>query len=127
MTIDIAKRELTFAERFTNKVMELFTASAGGEIALTDFQKRLAQNYCVVADRALKTAEEKRMKKDEKYRDAVPVTWANVDMDELALNVVSAARVGWDPMQSNHVSLIPFKKKCYCKLRHNSHAWLSRH
>lgn len=115
MSTDIEKKELTFAERFTNKVMELFAASAGGDLALTDFQKRLAQNYCIVADRALKTAEEKRMKKIEKYRDEVPVTWVNVDMDDLALNVVSAARVGWDPMQSNHVSLIPYKKNAIDK------------
>lgn len=115
MSTDIANREATFAERFTNKVMELFAASAGGELALTDFQKRLAQNYCIVADRALKAAEEKRLKKVEKYRDPLPVTWANVDMDDLALSVVSAARVGWDPMQSNHVSLIPYKKNAVDK------------
>jgi len=39
----------------------------------------------------------------------VPVTWANVDLEELARSVVSAARTGWDPLQNNHVSLIPFK------------------
>lgn len=106
---EIAIKENTFTERFTNKVMELFVAGAGGDLALTDFQQRLAQNYCIVADRALRAAEEKRIKKSEKYRDPLPVTWANVDMDDLAQSVVSAARIGWDPMQSNHAHLIPYK------------------
>ena len=101
--------ELTMAERFTNKVVALFQASTGSEIALTKFQKRLAQNYCIVADMTLKKAEEKRRKKTGKYQDKVPVTWANVNMDALAESVVAAARVGWDPTQDNHVSLIPFK------------------
>jgi recombination protein RecT len=30
-------------------------------------------------------------------------------MESLSQSVVSAARIGWDPMQNNHVSLIPFK------------------
>ena len=101
--------ELTVAERFTNKVLAEFNGSTGGDIALTSFQKRLVQNYFMVADMMLKTAEEKRLKKYGTYQDKVPVTWANIDLEKLAQSVVSAARVGWDPMQSNHINLIPFK------------------
>jgi len=57
----------------------------------------------------LKAAEEKRLKKSEKYRDPVPVTWANVNMEQLARNVVSYARIGLDPAQKNHINLIPYK------------------
>lgn len=110
----IAKSEPNMAERFMNKVISLFNNNVG-EIALTNFQKRLAQNYFIVADMSLKTAEEKRKKKSAKYQDPLPVTWANVDMDSLAEDVVSAARIGWDPMQDNHVSLIPFKKNAINK------------
>jgi recombination protein RecT len=101
--------ELTMAERFTNKVLAEFRGSVGSDIALTNFQKRLVQNYFIVADMTLKTAEEKRKKKAAKYQDKVPVVWANVDMEKLAQGVVAAARIGWDPTQDNHVSLIPFK------------------
>lgn len=104
----VAQRELTPSERFMNKVVSEFSASVG-VIALTDFQKRLAQNYFVALDAVLKTTEEKRLKKAEKYRDPLPVTWANVNMEKLARDVVAMARVGFDPAQPNHINLIPFK------------------
>lgn len=116
MANDVAVKpeaELTMAERFTNKVLAEFHGNVG-EIALTNFQKRLVQNYFIVADMALKTAEEKRRKKT-KNQDPLPVIWANVDMAELAQSVVAAARIGWDPTQDNHVSLIPFKKNAVGK------------
>ena len=100
--------ELTMAERFTNKVLAEFKGSVGSEIALTDFQRRLAQNYFMVADMSLRSAEDKRKKK-KKNQDQVPVIWSNVDMEKLAQSVVAAARIGWDPMMENHVSLIPYK------------------
>jgi recombination protein RecT len=108
MSTDIAKKDLTMSERFMNKVIAEFTSGVG-ELALTDSQKRLAQNYFISLDASLKVAEEKRAKKSEKYRDALPVTWANVNMEELARKVVSAARVGLDPAQKNHVNMMPFK------------------
>lgn len=108
MSREIAKSEQSMSERFMNGVITEFRGSVG-DIALTNFQKRLAQNYFICADMVLKAAEERRLKKSEKYRDLVPVTWGNIDMENLAQSVVSAARIGWDPMQANHVHLIPFK------------------
>lgn len=104
----VAKPQETASVRFTNMVMKEFSDGVG-KIELSDFQKRLIQNYFIGIDLALKAAEERRLKKHEKYRDPVPVTWDNVDLPNLARSVVSAARIGWDPMQDNHVSLIPFK------------------
>ena len=101
--------ELTTAERFTNKVLAEFQSSVGSEIAITKFQRRLAQNYFMTADMVLRKAELGRSKKAAKYRDNLPVTWANIDMEKMAQSVVSAARIGWDPMQPNHVHLIPYK------------------
>ena len=109
MSNDVAVKESTMAERFTNKVTAIFQSNVG-EVALTNFQKRLAQNYFIVADSMLKKAEEKRLKKSEQYQEKIPYNWANVNMDELAQSVVAAARIGWDPTQENHVSLIPFKQ-----------------
>lgn len=104
----IAKKEPTQSERFMTKVIAEFGSSVG-EVALTNFQKRLAQNYFIALDSVLKTTEEKRLKKSEKYRDPLPVTWANVNMDKLARDVVAYARIGFDPSQPNHINLIPFK------------------
>ncbi|OAB34154.1 recombinase RecT [Paenibacillus glacialis] len=104
----VAKKEPTQSERFMTKVISEFGSNVG-EVALTNFQQRLAQNYFIALDSVLKTTEEKRLKKAEKYRDAVPVTWANVNMDKLARDVVAMARVGFDPSQPNHINLIPFK------------------
>lgn len=104
----VAKKEPTQSERFMAKVISEFGSSVG-EVALTNFQKRLAQNYFIALDSVLKTTEEKRLKKPEKYRDPLPVTWANVNMDKLARDVVAYARIGFDPSQPNHINLIPFK------------------
>lgn len=107
-TQQVAKQEEPISVRFTNKIIAEFTGGVG-DIALSDFQRRLVQNYFIAADAALKNAEAARMRKSERYRDQVPVTWNNVNMETLAQTVVAAARIGLDPMQKNHVSLIPFK------------------
>jgi recombination protein RecT len=107
---EIAKKEPTQSERFMTKVISEF-GSGVGEVALTKFQKRLAQNYFIALDAILKTTEEKRLKKSEKFRDAVPVTWQHVNMEKLARDVVAMARVGFDPSQPNHINPIPYKNK----------------
>lgn len=104
----VTKKEPTQSERFMTKVIAEFGSSVG-EVALTNFQRRLAQNYFIALDSVLKTTEEKRLKKSEKYRDQLPVTWANVNMDKLSRDVVAYARIGFDPAQPNHINLVPFK------------------
>ncbi len=101
------KQQLTVSERFTNKVIEEFTGGVG-EIQLSDFQRRLAQNYFMAVDIALKTAEVNRQRK-RKNKDPLPVTWENIDMQELARDVVTYARIGLDPAQKNHIHPIPYK------------------
>lgn len=106
-------KKLTASERFTNKVLAEFGSSVG-QIALTEFQKRLAQNYFISIDSVIKAAEEKRLAKNErmsndKFRELVPVTWEYVNMESLARNVVAYARIGLDPAQKNHINMIPYK------------------
>ena len=113
MSTDVAKPEATLSERFMNKVIAEFSSGVG-EIKLTEFQKRLAQNYFVAIDAALRMAEEKRKKKT-KNQEPLPVVWANVNMEMLARNVVAAARIGLDPAQKNHVSMMPFKNNALNK------------
>ena len=104
----LKKIEPTFSERFSNMVIQEFTGNVGS-VALTAFQKRLIQNYFISTDMALKTAEERRLKKSEQYRDLVPITWANVNMESLALNVVACAKIGFDPALPNHINMVPYK------------------
>jgi recombination protein RecT len=105
---EVDKKELSQSQRFMSMVVREFSTNVG-TIALTKFQQRLAQNYFIALDSVLKATEEKRLGKAEKYRDPLPVTWANVNMDKLARDVVAYARVGFDPAQKNHINLIPFK------------------
>lgn len=105
---EIAKKEQTMAERFTQKVIAEFTSGVG-DVTLTSFQKRLAQNYFIALDSALASAEEKRKSKPEAKQDKVAVTWSNINMDLLARHVVSTARIGLDPAQKNHINMVPFK------------------
>lgn len=100
----IAKQEESLSTRFMNAVVKEFSGSVG-EVALTNFQRRLAQNYFIAVDQALSKAEQRRNDKKNK----LPIVWANVDMQQLALDVVAAARVGLDPAQPNHVNMVPYK------------------
>lgn len=106
-TTELKAAEKTPYERFTQMVVKEFNGSSG--VALTAFQKRLMQNYFISLDQALKKAEANRLKKAEKYRDKLEVTWSNVNMLSLKEDVVSAARIGLDPACKNHVNMMPFK------------------
>jgi recombination protein RecT len=107
--------ELNFSERFTNKVVSEFGSKAGA-LRINDYQRMLIQGYFVGINRALEKAEEERVRKNEnnrdhKYDNNLSVTWNNVNMQDLALDVVHYARIGLDMMQENHVSPIPYKNK----------------
>lgn len=105
---EVAIPKLSYSERFTNMVIQEFSSNAG-EIELTSFQKKLCQNYFIVLDATLKEAESKRMNKSEQYREPLAYTWENVNMQKLATNVIAYSSVGLDPMQPNHINLIPYK------------------
>jgi recombination protein RecT len=108
---------LSASTRFTEQVMKEFTgANAGTELKLSDYQRYLIGGYFIGVDRALKQAEEARARKNEanndhKYDNTVPVTWNNVNLAELALDVVYYARMGLDMMEKNHVFPIPYLNK----------------
>lgn len=100
--------EKTHAERFTDMVIKQFQSQAG-LTELSDYQKRLCQRYFIKIDQVLGAAELKRLAKDERYRDPLALTWKNVNMTQLAVDVVAYANVGLDPTQPNHINLIPYK------------------
>jgi len=107
MTTEITttKNELTQSQKFTEKVLAEFTGGVG-EIAVTDFQKRLIQGYFITIDAVLKKAEAKRKKTDE---NKLEYEWKNVNMTLLAQTAVHVARLGLDSLCPNHVFFIPYK------------------
>lgn len=104
------KDEATASERFTMAVIKEFPNGINGNaVELTNFQRKLIQNYFIKLDSVLKEAEAKRMAKSEQYRDALPFNWNNVNMNKLALDVVAYSSIGLDPLQKNHIHPIPYK------------------
>lgn len=106
--------ELPISQRFTAQVLKEFGSNVAGALQVSDYQRQLIQGYFIGIDRALKTAEENRIRKNEnnkdhKYDNNLPTTWANVNLNDLALDVVHYARMGLDMMQDNHLSPIPYK------------------
>lgn len=106
---------MNMSERFTNKVLTEFGSNAG-PLRISDYQRSLVQGYFVGISRALEKAEEERQHKNErnsdpKWNNNTPITWQNVNMQDLALDVVHYARLGLDMMQENHISPIPYKNK----------------
>ena len=107
-------KQLSMSERFTNQVLREFGSNVAGAIQVTDYQRQLIQGYFISIDRALKMAEEARIRKndnnkDHRYDNNLPVTWNNVNLNDLALDVVHYAKMGLDMMQDNHLFPIPYK------------------
>lgn len=108
-------QDMSMSARFTNKVLTEFSGSTG-ELQITDFQRSLIQGYFIGIDRAMKNAEDERIRKnsnnkDHKYDNPLAITWQNVNLPELAQDVVHYARMGLDMMQPNMISPIPYRNK----------------
>lgn len=106
--------QLAMSERFTNKVLKEFGGNIAGAMQVTDYQRTLIQGYFIVIDRTLKKAEEDRIRKNENNKDHaydndLPVTWENVNLNDLALDLVHYARMGLDMTQDNMLFPIPYK------------------
>jgi recombination protein RecT len=105
---EVKKPQLSQSERFTGAVIKEFSSN-NGAVTITPFQKKLCQNYFIKIDQTLKDAEKKRLAKSEEYRDALPLTWENVNMAKLAVDVIAFSSVELDPTQPNHINMIPYK------------------
>lgn len=97
------------SDRFAGLVLREYNASGNVGAVMTENQKRLVQNYFIATDRILAAAEQRRLAKSGKWQDPVPCTWQNVDMNTLALDAAHYSRMGLDPLQKNHLHIIPFK------------------
>jgi len=115
------KEQLTVSEKFTNIVLREFGTSVAGVLQVTDYQRTLIQGYFIIIDRALKSAEEERVRKnannrDPKYNNDLPISWNSVNMNSLAIDLMHYAKMGLDMMQENMLFPIPYKnnkRNCY--------------
>ena len=103
------KAEIAPSERFAKLVIREYESMVSVGSQMTETQRRLVKNYFIATDRVLQGAEQRRLAKSEKYRDVLPVTWQNVDMTAFALDCVHYSRLGLDPLQKNHLHIIPYK------------------
>ncbi len=114
---ELSAPTLTTSQRFTNKVMAEYAMNAAHGVAqVSDSQRRIIQGYFVIIDRALKTAEEERLRKnaansERKYDNLIPYTWDKVNLTDLALDAVHYARIGLDMQEKNHLFPIPYANK----------------
>lgn len=106
-SLQVKDNKPNHSELFTQKVLREFGSNVAGEIQITEYQRKLVQGYFIAIDRALKKAEETRLRKDK--RDDPPVIWDNVNATDLALDVIHYARMGLDMRQDNHLFPIPYK------------------
>lgn len=106
--------EETMSERFTSMVIKEFGSNFSGGIKVTDYQRQLIQGYFICVDRTLKKAEKDRLRKnannkDHKYDNKLEVIWKNINLHDLAMDIIHYAKIGLDMMQDNHLYPIPFK------------------
>lgn len=107
---------LAISQKFTDKILKEFGRNVAGEIKVTDYQRTLIQGYFICIDRALKSTEAERVRKngansDHTYDNALPVNWNTVNLNDLALDLVHYARMGLDMQQPNMLYPIPFANK----------------
>lgn len=111
MENSLVKVEPTVSERFISKVVEECKATASGRFDVTDNQRKIIQEYFHGIDAALMAAETRRSAQVESgFQNAspVPVTWANVNLNRLALDSVYYSRLGLSMQAPNTLYPIPY-------------------
>lgn len=101
------------SEVFMNVVMKSFN-TGNIELKPTEKQKELIQGYFIAVDKTLATSEEKRISKnamnsDHSYDNTLPYIWNNVNLKQLALDVMHYSKMGLDVQQKNMIHIIPYK------------------
>jgi recombination protein RecT len=118
---EIVKSEsVALSERFMEKILSELRSSISDAPEITEFQRQLIRGYYFAIDRALATAEEERLRKnaantDPKFNNDLPVSWKNINLADLAIDLAHYSRVGLDMRQENMLFPIPYKnnKKGY--------------
>lgn len=101
----IEKRDPTVAERFVAKVRNEFAGAVGHGAEFSDHEKQLASNLYMKIDSQLKTLEADRQKRNQ---SKPPITWNNLNMQDLAQDAVHRVRLGLDALIDNHIHPLPY-------------------
>lgn len=91
----VQKNEMSLSDRFTNKMIEIYSDVQKG-FQLTDNEKQLIAGYYIKCDEALRKQN---------------IKWKEIDMNTLAMDLVNKARLGLDMQMPNHLFPIPFRSK----------------
>lgn len=115
MENQLEKATQSISERFTNSVMKEF-GSHNGCVDITGYQRTLIQGYFIAIDRILTTTEDERIRKNESnanhnYDNDIPCIWANVNMPDLARDVMYYSKLGLDMLADNNLFAIPYKNR----------------
>jgi recombination protein RecT len=94
----------TVSERFTSIIIREFSGAVG-KLEMTPYQKRLAQHLFIKIDQSLKELEKKRAEKD---KEGLPIVWASLNLEKLAIDAVHRIELGLDALIPNHISPIPY-------------------
>ena len=105
---EMGEKTLLLKNQFINQSLREMTK--GGTLSATRFQQRILLNYFIETTMVLEKAEAKRQFKNHN-KDPVPVDWDHVDRDKFAVDAAAMCRIGLDPSQKNHISLIPYKNR----------------
>lgn len=98
---DLAPRPPTAPSmRFVRLVEREFEDQLSTDLTWSDYERRLAQHMFARVDLALNDAENKRL---EKNPDHTPITWANVNLQRLALDAADRVALGIDALLPNHL------------------------
>lgn len=103
------EKTLSPSEKFTQTVLKEFHNPGSEPLGLTNFQRKLINNYFIKLDSVLIDSEVKRMSKSEQYREPLAFSWGNVNLRKLSRDVVAYSMIGLDPLQKNHINPIPYK------------------
>jgi recombination protein RecT len=106
---EVAKREKTISERFTEAVAREFSSVSGEMVQFSPNQKRLAQHLFVKADAALKDLEKKRI--SDNKMNLAPYVWKNINMQKMSTDAIHRIEIGLDALIPNHLSMIPYWNK----------------
>jgi recombination protein RecT len=109
-----ATQPLGISEKFTQGVIA-HIMQLDHSVKFSEAQNKLLKKYFIVIDGVLKTAELKRQKTSEQYRDALEISWGNVNMNKLSQDVADLSSIGIDCSLKNSVFFIPFKNNALGK------------
>lgn len=104
--VEIGVAQASASERFTSMVMQQYQQITNSKVELSRQEQRLIRNYFIMIDQTLKKAEEDRARKG---KESLPCTWANVNLQQLAVDLAHYARIGLDMAEDNHLFPIPYK------------------